>query len=113
MNTCIICKKDGASISVTERGLRTLVDKSKLRGDYLYKELEDNEDVKIHEKCRREYTNPWYVEEAAKEAQSLNVCPSLSCTTRGQDDDHFDYPTHCIICGKRADIEKQQRNRCY
>ena len=116
MNSCIICKKsgivNGESVhSLIERGLITIIDASKIRVDNIHVDIdsqktEENVVFFCHEKCRKKYTCKITLAKIIERNSKLPKAPEREYLTRRKNYDPFDYPTHCIICAKRAEFEK-------
>ena len=113
MSLCIICKKGGLLSNVLERGRNTIIQASEERQDevreVIAQHLSVNSPLMIHADCRRDYTAASNIAKIVKENAEKLVKPT-GCSTRRHVPDPYDYPTHCVICGKRADPDKFKRN---
>ena len=59
-----------------------------------------------HEKCRKKYNGKTTIMKIIEENSKLPKAPEREHLTRRKNfDPKFDYPTHCIICAKRAEFE--------
>ena len=116
MSFCIICKKGGKLSNVLDKGQKTIIEASVQREDDIDKEIlrltSSNSSVLIHEKCRRDYSNNINIQKVIEE-NAAKLLPPPMCVTRRKISDPFDYPTHCIVCAKRADIDKYNRNPAF
>ena len=113
MSHCIICNKGGFLSNVFEKGKNSIIQASKERQDEVHEviaqQLSVNSPLMIHENCRRDYTASSNIAKIVKENAEKLEKPT-GCSTRRHVPDLYDYPTHCVICGKRADSEKYRRN---
>lgn len=100
---CVFCKKgisDNDNINRVSKGLKTIRDISIARGDDLYRVLENNQSVTVHEKCRKDYTRRGNINSV--------LCPidnNQSIVTLRRSVDHFDFKHDCLFCGKVAQYE--------
>lgn len=76
-NICVICNEEvkDRGVSVT-KGIHTLIDASKERKDTIHKYLSNNNEIRVHIKCRKNYIKPSNIKAAALKARCAE--PSTS-----------------------------------
>ena len=96
MQNCVICDKGGEKvILVTDRGKSSLKEFSKLRQneEVLYL-LEQNEEIHVHEKCRKWYNNKKRIESEHRKLNETKQSPSLETKTSTES---FHWGSDCQI----------------
>ena len=93
MATCIICNEfDGKLIRLTDRGVNSIIEFSKLRNDHhIPEKLKENQESFVHEECRKWYNNRKRIASSKKEL--LPKKTRLSITS-------FDWKNNCFFCSK-------------
>jgi hypothetical protein len=107
---CALCTKslEGDTVVVT-KGLRTIIEVSVTRQDGLHEKLQGKTSVRVHKKCRQNYTRPSSVKAATTtflEGPDVSLSSSSSPYLR-KFEEKFDYKTMCFICGKTTTIDSK------
>ena len=93
-------------MKVTKRGINSLIDYSKLRGNKdLAERLPSEEAVYVHEKSRRQYNNKRGIEQEQK-AENKSSESQTECRRRLTPLFHF--KSHCLFCSKKVGCDKKQ-----
>ena len=105
-NTCVICKlefdENAPANILRNKGFETLIQVSQEHDrpdlhDCLLQMKDSNQEVKVHHKCRRKFTD------ARKKTSEQPPTKSL----RSSIESKFDWKIHCVFCGKVIDIKHQ------
>jgi hypothetical protein len=104
----VICKKaisDGdAVVELGEKGSQCVNKASKGRQDTIV----TSAGQKIHQNCRKSYTNPKYIALANRDVKYESNVPSLRSKVE------FDFKKHCLFCGQLASVyDKKRKNYVY
>ena len=109
---CVVCSERTSSSDsrlLGSKGLSTLMEISRKRGDELHEELVSPGDHFVHIKCYKTYTAPKNISKMQKVANSDGGRESPIPILRSSNNP-FDYPTHCLICTKELDFEESSRH---
>lgn len=97
----LICNLPLGSASVvtlTSKGIKKLVECSKIYKDKLYEKILDIHSLKLHIACRKSYTHKRNVCAAQKKTELQGV--SQEKPTRSNADCEFNFHINCLFCGK-------------
>lgn len=115
-NNCAICDKDTSetTVTVTKKGLISLVKASRARGDEKDAKFEERFNLKestlqVHQNCRKVYTHPREILKAGKVLK--NEEPSSSKDTLRSGSDIFDFKGQCLFCGANVMQAKSQTSK--
>ena len=117
-NTCPICSEtiqDGG-VNVQAKGLATLIDCSRLRGDEKLTEIFENCNeidgkvkLRVHEECRKRYTNQNLIRTVVKNRELTDIGPSPKKLRRDSAD--FNWFRDCFFCGEPAYFDDRNFKR--
>lgn len=107
---CVICNKSGSQgmVTVTKKGLETIITASKQRDDNKWQNLTNACGVFVHKQCRKEYTHPTNLLKVKSNAPSTSKILLRSTISKG-----FDFKKHCFVCDEYINIQaikKYKRN---
>lgn len=103
VDMCPLCGKslDQGDFVQVSKGLDTILQSSFKRNDGVHKKIEGKQSIKVHKKCRKDYTRPSSIAAAVLSSKvSDTFLPSTS--TRQSVGEEFDFKTNCFICGNSA-----------
>ena len=86
------------------KGLATLIDVSRKRGDGLYNDMIAGQSYFIHNKCYKTYTAARNIALAQRGSVNNSAAPAL----RSQQN-IFRYETHCLICATELDFQSAKK----
>ena len=104
---CVLCQgefnSDNEPVSVTARGLNTLLQFSSGKGDTeLFDYLSQSSViVNVHEDCRRNYTRK-------RSVASSEPRPPPKKPLRSSHETVFDWKTNCLFCGVLVDLKRER-----
>lgn len=103
MVNCFVCGESTSEeneVTVKERGIKTLLSASIVRGDNEHQQmLESVDSVTLHVACRLRYIDTRCV--GAPRRRRDSVAPSTSSAVESQAPPTFDFKSHCFICAER------------
>ena len=104
MPSCVICLESNPQlVKVTQKGLASLIEYSKLRNDPgVTERLEESSEQYVHEKCRKWYNNKRRINsnnDSAESKKSKNETRRSSIVL-------FKWKTHCFFCKESTDDRK-------
>jgi len=71
---CVICKKfEGRLIVISEKAKNTLIKSSVARKDGREEDFSSISQLHVHSECRKQYTKPQLVRQAAKISEQVNA----------------------------------------
>ena len=105
--SCVLCckevTKDGRVLG--NKGMMTLIEASIASTDNLNAKISEGMTYHIHTKCYKEYRkNENIISYSKKDNQKPETYRKELQERRP-----FDYPTHCLICTQKLDLEKAQK----
>ena len=108
METCVLCNEDiengKAKVTIKEKGSQGINKASKSRQDTIV----TSAGQKLHQNCRKSYTNPKYIALANRDVTNESNVPSLRSKVE------FDFKKHCLFCGQLASVyDKKRKNDVY
>jgi hypothetical protein len=104
--SCLFCDGElGSAENITvTKGLQTIRDRSVTNGDDIAAKLENVTEIRVHSKCRKDYTRRACAAPLRK-VDDIRPCTSLRSTVP-----FFDFKTHCMFCGLQDDIEIRKKH---
>lgn len=105
---CFICEQDfeeSATDIEQKRGLITFISASERRQDGKDNFLRGCESVRVHQKCRKLYTNEKMIRAAAKARSATLIEREPSGSDSQSGNIEFDFTTRCFFC--TAEISKE------
>lgn len=108
---CVVCNKaiKNKGRLLGTKGRSTVIECSRKRHDELHDRLSSLADdcFYVHDACYKEYTHKRNISSAHSSTQGSS---SGAVHTRTSHAQHYDYPTHCLICAQQIDFEASRRN---
>ena len=90
--------------TVYRRGILSICEISRDKGDELYKIIEDLESIEVHEKCRVNYLKAIITTPEVKRRKITKVPDNNDNQVKSVE---FDFEKNCIICAKKIQIREQ------
>ena len=114
---CVICRTDVANdddVATVSRGLNTLLEFSQKYNDAeLYEYLLSKPPVvKVHNKCRNNYTSKTKLEQVLKRAGEQNESEVVKKKVLRSSAVQFEWATHCFFCGELCVKDIRHPERC-
>lgn len=103
---CLICKltlNSGAVVQLRKKGIDKVIECSKKVNDNLWKNVLDTNQLRLHVKCRRDYTRESTV-------KSNETCASSSQRPQTRiKNDSFCFQTQCLFCEQSCESDKKSK----
>lgn len=112
VESCLICDVGGGNDAVgvgrylTPKGLATLIEASRVRGDKLSENFPACENSFVHNACYKSYTAKTNLS-SIQRASHKSIKGRTMRSTKGS---RFAYDTHCLICARELDHGKRKKN---
>lgn len=104
--SCIICNEllsVSETVTVTSKGIRTLINYSLQRKDGLNSKFETLSTVSIHKECRKVYTRSSSIKAYIASSKNIEDFESSSAPIKRRSDfQKFNFKEHCLFCGMDA-----------
>lgn len=102
--TCFLCGQCDLleeGVTVSKKGLLTLIKASKVRKDEKWKVFEETADqIIVHGHCRNKYTHPTELKKVKSQLNEVDTKPESSCKLRNLNLNLFSFKTHCLFCSE-------------
>lgn len=111
MENCIICNEnlsDQETITVKEKGLKTLAKASLDRDDGKIERFKNIAEIVLHKKCRQNYTRKSSIE-ADKKKMKISIQKESLKLRSGVEE--FDFKQQCLFCVKKCDKKLGHRKK--
>lgn len=105
---CIICKKsivDAHAVTLSQKGSNSINHASAERDS----DIEAHTGDKVHSECRKTWCNPNSISAFKRKCSTETAGSFVKRRSQGA---HFDFKTHCVLCGLEASVASTSRKTC-